>query len=284
MTVTVIDIPKQNAHVMDRDSPELMSKPWWVALKSLPAAIIALAGICQSGTHAARLALSISTVPDGALYVESDRNGLVYQLQGAAWAYVSGVWSIVQADAVATIADLVAADIGLLLYISDFDHTLICTAAATTDWAPGDMRPGQLGNFDADPGLGWKLIDGLGDDGSPIGAGHPIKILKADGTTRDNITAADMTGGVYARGAAAYDGAVTAATDPTGSGTTGSTAPGNTSAPNAGGTILVGAGAGTVVASAGHVHTEAAHTHTIGAITLGGDPVAFTEWLPYLRK
>ncbi len=32
-------IPKQNTPVMDSDSPLLMSKPWWVALRSLFAAV-----------------------------------------------------------------------------------------------------------------------------------------------------------------------------------------------------------------------------------------------------
>ncbi len=40
-----VTIPKQNTPVMDRDSPELMSKPWWVALQNWAQAFNVLAAL-----------------------------------------------------------------------------------------------------------------------------------------------------------------------------------------------------------------------------------------------
>lgn len=214
------------------------------------------------------------------LYRETD-SALVYVSYGGSWTYQGGTYARTQAQLAALAAVLTVADNGLRVNVTDYAHMLMWTNPAW-GWAPEDpQNAGSLGLFDVAPGAGWKLIDGTGDDGSPIGGAHPIKILKADGTLRNNTTAAAMNAGVYARGAAAYNGAVTAATNPTGPANTGSTAPGNTGAPSA--TTLVTAGA-VAVASSAHVHVEAAHTHTIGAITLAGDPVAFVDFLPYLRK
>jgi hypothetical protein len=197
------------------------------------------------------------------------------------WLYLVGEFPCTQS----TIPTLGSLDGGMIIQVTDYGHRLKWTFNGTTnvwDWAPGEPGSGMIQFFDVAPtGVGWKLIDGLGDDGSPIGASHPIKILNGDGTLRDNTTAAAMNAGVYARGAAAYNGAVTAATAPTGAGVTGSTTPGAGSGPSA--TTGTTAGA-TLVAASGHTHTGAAHTHTIAAITLAGDPVAFTDWLPYIRK
>jgi len=165
-----------------------------------------------------------------------------------------------QANLATLAATLTADDAGLLVNVTDYAHVLQWTGSAW-QWGPGETGGGYLGLFDVapSPGTGWKLIDGTGDDGSPIGVAHPIKILKSDGTTRSNITAANMTGGAYPKAAGAYNGAVTAATVP---GIAGSTA-----------TVGVSGGVGSAAAN-GHTHV----------MSLPGDPVAHTDWLPYLRK
>lgn len=42
------------------------------------------------GTHARRLSLNTGKLPNGALYFETDRNNVEYQLQGNKWFYTSG--------------------------------------------------------------------------------------------------------------------------------------------------------------------------------------------------
>lgn len=237
------------------------------------------------GTLANRPAAT--AVPDGTLYVITDWNEVVYQAQAGVWKYISGTYTVLQSAVVALIATLTANDVGLRIRVSDYEHVLWCTAAATTGWAPeDDKRAGEITHFDVAPtGTGWKLIDGNGDDGSAIGAGHPIKILKSDGTTRNNTTAAAQNANVFLRGAAAYNGAVTGKTAPTVGGSTAS------------GTAVIGndTDAGTVIASAGavsvalrpHTHVDSGHTHAATGLTTslaGGPPVDYSDALPYIRK
>lgn len=264
----------------------LFSKVWWIFFSGLTRNVNALPGMLQYGTNAARLALAVTDQPDGALFVETDRNELVYQVQSGAWVFVSGTYQRTQSQLTALAALLGTADAGLIVSVTDYAHQLSWTGTAW-QWGPSDtLDAGQICFFDVAPtGNGWKLIDGKGDDGSAIGAGHPIAIMKSDGTTRNNITAAAMNANVYVRGAAAYAGAVTAATAPTLAGATASGAAviGNDS--DAG--VNVTTGAGNNVALRPHTHTDSGHTHAVGTLTTslaGGDPVAYTAALPYIRK
>lgn len=271
----------------------LFSRNWWLyfyaqgaAVSTLNGQIDVLAGQgwMQSGTHAARLLIVPASLPAGSTFIETDRNNLVYQVQGAgSWVYVSGTYSRTQSQVAALVATLTAADVGMRIYVSDYAHTLWCTAAATVGWAPeDDKRAGEITYFDVAPtGVGWKLIDGLGDNGGAIGAGNPIAVLKSDGTTRNNTTAAAQNAGVFLRGAAAYNGAVTAKTVPTISTPT-ITAEPTVSAPSA--TVAVQSGAGTTVATATHIHTLSGGTISTPTATLPGPPVDFSDALPYLRK
>jgi hypothetical protein len=47
--------------------------------------------LVRYGTHAARLAIITANIPKGALYVETDRGNVIYQMQGAAWWYLAGI-------------------------------------------------------------------------------------------------------------------------------------------------------------------------------------------------
>ncbi len=228
---------------------------------------------------------AVTAAPDGSVYVVTDRNNIEYQLQGGAWVYKSGTYQRTQSQLAALIATLGANDVGLRIAVTDYAHVLWCTAATTTDWAPeDDHRAGEITFFDVAPtGNGWKLIDGNGDDGSAIGAGHPIRILKKDGTTRSNTTAAAMNAGVYLRGANAYNGAVTPPTVPTSSTPTFTGTPGTTGAASAG--IQPSGPNSSTLTLASHTHSfTPAGTVSTPVISLPGDPVAFSDALPYIRK
>ncbi len=202
------------------------------------------------------------------------------------------------------------AKVGYVAWVTDYDHLLYYGTAGWT-WGPGDTRnAGEIAFFDSNPGTGWKAVDGTGDDGQPIGASHPIVILKSDGTTRNITTLAALTG--YLKGGA-FNGTQNTATIPTisqptftgntaiftgGSDTTGSGAA-SIGANNASNTFQIGTGASNTVASNGHVHTDAGHTHNFtptgtvstpsGTVsqptaTLPADPIPNMTALPYIRK
>lgn len=222
------------------------------------------AGLIQYGDSADRIALDVATLTDGAVFVEQDRGQIVYQLREGVWAYVSGAYDRLQSELAALAGDLTTDDTGFLVNVTDFAHILRWDGAAW-EWGPGDPRnAGHIAFFDADPGDGWKIIDGLGDDGSAIGALHPIAILQSDGTKRSNTTAAAINNGTYVRAAAAYDGTVTPATNPT-------VLVAITGAP----AVQVGAGAANA-AAVGHGHNT--------TVSLADDPIAYTEALPYIRR
>lgn len=270
-------------------------KDWYLFFNAMAA--LANSDAILFGTHAQRVAQKTGGLADGVLYVETDRQELVYQTQGGVWKYVSGTYQRTQAQLAALAATLTANDNGLRVNVTDYAHVLLWTNPAW-GWAPEDpQNAGQICFFDVAPGTGWKLIDGNGDDGSAIGAGHPIKILKSDGTTRNNTTAAAMNAGVYLRGAAAYNGAVVAATVPTISGSTasavtGASILGTTGGPSATVSFPQGSIGSVTVASSTHTHsqgslTDPGHTHAAGTLATslaGGDPVAHTDALPYIRK
>lgn len=225
-----------------------------------------------------------ASVDDGTYYTETD-TGLLYQRQaGKGWVYVSGVYQRLQAELVTLAATLNVGDEGLEVDVTDYGHTLAWDGAAWA-WGPNDARQaGQICFFDVAPGSGWKLLNGLGDDGSAIGASHPIKILKSDGTTRSNTTAADLTAGAFLKATAAYDGTVTAATLPTLSGSTASGQAVIGVDTDAG--FAAGAGA-TAVALKPHTHVDTGHIHGVGTLVTslaGGDPIAYSKALPYIRK
>jgi hypothetical protein len=279
-----------------------LTRPWaefFAALATVPASVEDLArlvavvtGEADSGepaslygTHAERVATPASSVPDGSTWIETDRNELKYQARGANWVYVAGTYERTQAQLAALAATLTANDDGLLVHVTDHDHILKWTNPAW-GWGPGDSRnAGQVAFFDVDPGTGWKLLDGTGDDGQPIGAAHPIAILQADGTTRDNTTAANATANVHVRGAAAYNGAVTPAAAPA---VAGFTASGAANLSTASAQVIMATPAGaTGIAITGHTHTDFGHTHGATGLSTslaGGDPVATTDALPYIRK
>ncbi len=151
----------------------------------------------------------------GFLYYETDST-LLYLSDGTDWIYIEGTYTRTQAQAATLIALLTAQDVGMRIYVSDFNHVLWCTAAATTGWAPGEEGSGKIQGHLIDPtGSGWHLCDGTA----------AVPYLKSDGSTDtqdlpDLISAAPDA--AYLKFGSPASATVNAATAPTftGSGAT----------------------------------------------------------------
>jgi hypothetical protein len=210
----------------------------------------AAAGVLM-GTHATRLTTS-PTTNTGALFVETDRSA-VYQSQ-----YVSNVavWKLVTAKMPGTLSpdqkpsDLGIHDVGFEFESTDFAHIYEWSGSA---WGlkVGELAPGAIVAFDANPGTGWNLADGT--------AGVTVSTTTG-GTTTKTMPVANANN--FLRGAAAYNGVVTPATVPTI----------NNATLTQGGIATVG--------GATLVDTQATHNHTAN---LPGPPVDYIDVLYYYR-
>ncbi len=238
------------------------------ALKSSIGSSTAVSSAPQvfADSHANRATVS----PDGkigSLYIETDRGNVMYQSQlvsgVASWRYISGRYPRTQSQLAALAATLGAEDTGFLVFVSDFAHELEWTGTAW-QWGPNDSRDAGLGAFfySAPVGLvGWKAIDGTGDDGSAIGASHPVKILKPDGTT-DSITTMLALSGYMKAGT--FTGGVGLASAPI------------VTISATGTTTTAASGGGVAVPTAAHVHTA--------SVLMVSDPIDHMEFYPFIRK
>ncbi len=145
------------------------------------------------GTHRQRLAVPLATLVEGVTWYETDRT-VWYQFQAGGssagtWKYIGGSYSCTQS---VLPTDLGVADAGFLAAVTDYNHVL---AWSGSGWSAGPNwdAPGYIRGFMVDPSptTGWKLCDGLGDDGSAIGVSHPVTYLKSDGTL-GSITSATV--------------------------------------------------------------------------------------------
>ena len=252
--------------------------------------------------HVNRVLYPAADMPLGSLYLETDR-GLLYVnrfvVSANAWTYLSGVYPRTQAQ-ITGITGLTVADNGLRLAVTDYAHMLMWTAPGW-GWAPEDPKnAGQIAFFDFAPGIGWKLVDGLGDSGVAISAVNPIKILKSDGTIRNNTTAGIMTAHIHIRGAATYNGTPTAAVLPTFAGSAlpvhqheetvvaagtalyGANSPFGTG-PNLTSALVINATASSLVGNYSLTGFASGGTPA-GTIGLPDDPVGHVDALPYIRK
>ncbi len=250
-------VPPLDTRGVPVDPPALLSRPWWLFLRTVTDYLSDLSDRIASAV------LSINRIT---------------MLQ-ATQSQLAGLPGLVK---------------GSLVEVTDYQHVLRWTGSAY-EWGPGESGSGMIQFFDAAPtGVGWKLIDGLGDDGSAIGALHPIKILNADGTTRDNITAAAMNvaAAVFIAGSNAYNGAVTAKTVPTVAAPvfTGASVTPTGSLGASSSNITVLASSTTSAAAGNHSHNFTGNpltpsgTNSAPAATLPGPPVDYVQALPYLRK
>jgi len=128
----------------------------------------------HSGTHAVRVSDFPAAVYLDAIYVETDRNNLVYCSTGTEWIYVSGTYDRTQTQLAALAGTLGTSDTGLIVNVTNFAHTLRWTGTGW-EWGPGDDHLAGMGPFfgEVDPvGAGWALYDG-----------SSVIYLKSDGTT-----------------------------------------------------------------------------------------------------
>ena len=109
-----------------KDAPLLgdgtFTRLWYLFFQSQASFNALIQGIVSRGTHAERIATDPATIPDGAIFVESDRNGTVYQWDGLNWNYVSGAYSVTQSQ-VAGIG-YSAKDVNSIVYVTDYGHFL----------------------------------------------------------------------------------------------------------------------------------------------------------------
>jgi hypothetical protein len=222
-----------------------------------------------SGTHAQRI-LTEPTAYRDALFVETDRNNLIYQSQSGAWVYVAGAYKRTQAQLAALAATLGVNDTGLKVEVTDYRHVLAWTGTQWK-WGPGEDGRHDIVGLPVDPDdtTGWQLCDGT-----------TVAYLKGDGTTA-NFATPDL---VSSAGAAAYLKLGTpvsgpnAAVAPTFSGGaiansfTGITVTGNDSDLG----VLITSSGATRVALNPHTHpiADPSHTHSLtgGAIGSNGEP------------
>lgn len=251
---------------------------------------LALATVFQD-THANRVGNYDPTDYDpGVLFFETDR-GILYRVNAAntAWVYALGQMQAARADAP---SDLGANDVGFLLYVSDFFHTVRWDGAAW-QWACG-CRPTQRGDFAVAPGDGWVLCDGS--------ASSYLSGVGTNALTATAIVLPNIPNGTFYKSLSPYTGAVDAAVAP---GISGSTA--NESAhthdvdpPNTQSNSNEGVGAPDVLMAGAdypllHAHSTniasfasgagSAHAHSVGSLAVdsAGRPPS-SGWLPYFRR
>ena len=211
-------------------------------------------------------------MPDGALYVESDR-GVIYSNQNGTWRYVAGT---MHAPLASKPADLEAPDTGFLFYGEDYGHTWRWTGTAW-EYAPGDRKSGELAWFAESPGIGWALCNGS----------VTTRTLSTAATAA--FTTPDLIGR-YMKGASSYTGTPVAGTTPTLSGSTATEAAHThavTTASVASGVgdidspvLTVSPGAGQGMRNEWHRHSVpgqtvtsdagSAHSHGAGSLALSG--------------
>lgn len=130
----------------------------------------------QQDTWANRAKYPAAAVPNGSLLRITDKR-LVFAALNGAWSYAAGTYSLAQTAIAALVATLTTADAGLLLWVTDFKHTLVWDGSAL-DFAPGDDGSNYFIDAPSAPlGKTVQLCDGT-----------TVTYLKADGTTGSYVT------------------------------------------------------------------------------------------------
>jgi hypothetical protein len=194
----------------------------------------------------------------GDLFYETDRT-VLYRLNAAetAWVYATGEMSAAFADVP---TDLGTDDEGFLLQITDYGHRVRWDGAAW-EFAPGDQGNGYFQDFAVAPTVpGWALCNGIATTYLTMGAA----------IAETAFTPPDLSGtAAYRKSAAAYTGAITAATAPGISGSTGSTAPGISGNVASNTVSISGDTANATATISGETADESAHTHTFSDTSSG---------------
>lgn len=211
------------------------------------------------GTHILRIAsYPAPGQAIGTLYWETDRL-LLYIVSNALgynqWVYISGIMPATQATLP---ADLGAGDLGTLVLVTDYAHTLRWSGVAF-QWSGSDIS-GYIAMWPSAPSptTGWQLCDG-----------STVNRLNADGTLT-SVTVPNYATAAYVKLATAASVGPNAAGGTTTSVSAGTPSGTNSAPVFSGGTDTTSAdsGPGTVVA-AGVGTTVATHTHTHTVIPTG---------------
>lgn len=253
------------------------------------------------GTHAeradplARGYLKPGFLPDGSIFVETDRGNVRYQVRAGAWVYLSGFYARTQSQLSALAATLGTADAGLLVEVTDYRHVLKWSGSAW-GWGPGDTGSGMIQPFSIDPNptTGWQLCDGTAN----------VPYLKSDGTTATFSTPNLAASPAYLKFAGSVSGPTAASaptlTNPTvasaatgvsvNAAATGISLANNNASTNA--TVIAGNGFAAsphnhTVTDPTHAHpvTDPQHSHTLsgGSVAADGEPAHY-NLKPWFRQ
>lgn len=97
MADNAVQIPPLRTNLNDPEATDQTAKEWYLYWQKSGQRINTLNGMISYGDHADRLNPSLA--PDGALFVDSDYSGIVYQNQGGKWHYTAGtMWGTLNPD------------------------------------------------------------------------------------------------------------------------------------------------------------------------------------------
>jgi hypothetical protein len=129
-------------------------------------------GVVSYGTHAARLSQPVPAT--GTLYVETDRNEIVYQFQGIKWVYVSGVMRGTFAQRP---TDLGTSDAGFLFSSSDkIDYRWNGAAWTSVDTVRGGTALVDVNRITKITAAGVAGESSISDDGTVVSTTEPILV------------------------------------------------------------------------------------------------------------
>lgn len=218
----------------------------------------------------------------GLFYFQTD-TGLTYVsrliIVGAAlvptWVYFSGQLRNTQATLP---VGLTINDVGMLVFVTDFNHTLRWASTLTWQWAPGENGSGFIDAFLVDPSpvTGWALCDGS--------AG--VSYLRSNGTL-GTVTLPNLTGTpAYVKLGSTASAAINVSTKPSFDPTKLTAATHVTGVTPNLTTAAVASGAGTTVVT-GVTLTDPGHTHSITQtstpVNADGEP-ANVALRPFFRR
>jgi len=137
-------------------------RDWFDDLKSvfdqLAASVTTSIQAIQEGTHALRVSLAPESLPH-TLFIETDRNRVVYESDGAHWRWFSGTINTTLGVGIAGLASSLGTyDAGLLAYAAAFDRTFQWTGTAFLEI---NARDRSIHMFAENPvTTGYALCDG----------------------------------------------------------------------------------------------------------------------------
>lgn len=165
------------------DEKGVLSDTAQKTMNSLPQLLGGKVAIHFGDTKKKRLTIKASLFADGTQWKETD-TGVTYASVGKNWSYSHGIF-VTTSDLLP--ADLGLNDVGFLVSVTDFNHSLRWNG---TNWefAPGDHGSGYIVAFVNPPvQAGWLLCDGS----------TGVATLQGDGTIDFSVTLPNTPGSYY---------------------------------------------------------------------------------------